>query len=113
MELELIVTFAGIVLAGVAGVLGVWMERDREAPQRWAWVFSSLIVVAVGIEMVHSVAAEAVDSETEDRMATVLEQLAMLSTLLMLVLSTEAFHRPAGAHGCTILPLAPPGGRRE
>ena len=54
------------------------MERDREAPQRWAWVFSSLIVVAVGIEMVHSVAAEAADSETEDRMASVLEQLTML-----------------------------------
>ncbi len=79
MDLELTVTFAGILVAGVAGVLGVWMERDREAPQRWAWVFSSLIVVAVGIEMVHSVAAEAEDSATEERMATVLEQLAQIS----------------------------------
>lgn len=79
MDLELTVTFAGIVLAGVAGVLGVWMERDREAPQKWAWVFSSLIVVAVGIEMVHSVAAEAEDAVTEERMATVLEQLTQIS----------------------------------
>lgn len=79
MDLELTVTFAGIVLAGVAGVLGVWMERDREAPQKWAWVFSSLIVVAVGIEMVHSVSAEAEDAVTEERMATVLEQLTQIS----------------------------------
>ena len=79
MDLELTVTFAGIFLAGLAGVLGVWMERDREAPQKWAWVFSSLIVVAVGIEMVHSVAAEAEESETEDRMADVLEQLTQIS----------------------------------
>jgi hypothetical protein len=79
MDLGLIVTFAGILVAGVAGVLGVWMERDREAPQRWAWVFSALIVVAVGIEMGHSVSAEAVEEETEERMASVLEKLAFIS----------------------------------
>jgi hypothetical protein len=79
MDLGLIATFAGIVVAGVAGVLGVWMERDREAPQRWAWVFSGLIVVAVGVEMIHSVSAAAEDEETEEQMASVLEQLAMLS----------------------------------
>jgi|GEM_PF-4494602 len=79
MNLGLMVTFAGILVAGVAGVLGVWMERDRDAPQRWAWVFSALIVVAVGIEMVHSVSAAAGDAETEERMASVLEQLAFIS----------------------------------
>ena len=79
MDLGLMVTFAGILVAGVAGVLGVWMERDRSAPTRWAWVFSSLIVVAVCIEMVHSLAAEAEEERTEERMASVLQQLSEIS----------------------------------
>ena len=51
MNIGMIVTFAGIIVAGLAGVLGVWMERDREAPPKWAWVFSAIILVAMVIEL--------------------------------------------------------------
>jgi hypothetical protein len=79
MDIGMIVTFAGIVVAGLAGVLGVWMERDPEAPPRWAWVFSILILVATGIEMAHSTVQAAEDGETEEAMARVLEQLTIIS----------------------------------
>ena len=38
MDWGLIATIVGICVAGLAGVLGVWMERDRNAPPKWAWV---------------------------------------------------------------------------
>jgi len=79
MDIGMIVTFAGIVVAGLAGVLGVWMERDPEAPPRWAWVFSVLILVATGIEMAHSTVQAAEDGQTEEAMARVLEQLTIIS----------------------------------
>ena len=79
MDMGMIVTFAGITVAGLAGVLGVWMERDPEAPPRWAWVFSFFIVISMGVEFTHSVAQAAEDGQTEEAMARVLEQLTMLA----------------------------------
>lgn len=76
MDIGMIVTFAGVIVAALAGVLGVWMERDREAPPKWAWVFSVIIMVAMFIEMGHSIAQASEDAETEEAMARVLEQLA-------------------------------------
>ncbi len=80
MDIGLIVTFAGIVVAGLAGVLGVWMERDPEGPARWAWVFSALIAVAMVIEGGHAVAAASEDGETEEAMARVLEKLSDMAS---------------------------------
>ena len=79
MDLGLIVTFAGVIVAGIAGVLGVWMERDSDAPPKWAWVFSVLIVVATGVELSHSTVAASEEGETDEAMARVLGQLAVLS----------------------------------
>ncbi len=79
MDIGMIVTFAGLFVAGLAGVLGVWMERDQEAPAKWAWVFSFLICIATGVEMSHSVVQAAEDGVTEEKMATVLEALAELA----------------------------------
>jgi hypothetical protein len=79
MDIGLIVGFAGILVAGLAGVLGVWMERDREAPPRWAFVFSGLIAFAVLVEMGHAVAQASEDAETAEAMAEVLDQLAELA----------------------------------
>ena len=79
MDLGIIVTFAGIIVAALAGVLGVWMERDRTAPPKWAWVFSTIILVAMVIELSHSVAQATEDAETEEAMARVLEQLTELA----------------------------------
>lgn len=79
MDTGLIVTFAGLAVAAMAGVLGVWMERDREAPTHWAWVFSLLILIAVGVEGVRSVFQAAEDAQTEEALARVLEKLTILS----------------------------------
>ena len=80
MDLGLIVTFAGVIVATIAGVLGVWMEREREAPPKWAWVFSGLIIIAMFIEMGHSSAAAAEGAAVDEKMANVLEQLATISS---------------------------------
>lgn len=79
MDIGMIVTFAGIVVAALAGVLGVWMERDREAPPRWAWVFSGFIIIAMCIEIGHSVVQAREDAETDEAMVRVLEQLTELA----------------------------------
>lgn len=79
MDIGMIVTFAGLFVAGLAGVLGVWMERDPEAPPKWAFVFSFLIVIATGVEMSHSVVQAAEDGVTEEKMAVVLEALAEMA----------------------------------
>lgn len=79
MDIGMIVTFAGIVVAALAGVLGVWMERDRTAPPRWAWVFSGFIVIAMCIEMSHSLVQAREDSATDAAMVRVLEQLTELA----------------------------------
>ena len=79
MDLGIIVTFTGIVVAALAGVLGVWMERDRQAPPRWAWVFSALIIVAMFIELGHSMVQAQEDAKTDEAMVRVLEQLTELA----------------------------------
>ena len=80
MDIGLLATFAGLTVAGLAGVLGVWMERDRDAPPKWAWVFSALILVATGVEMSHSVVAASEDSATDEAMARVLGKLTVISS---------------------------------
>ena len=79
MDLGLVVTFSGIIVATIAGVLGVWMERERSAPPKWAWVFSVLIIVAMFIEMGHSSAAAGEEAAVDEKMANVLGQLATIS----------------------------------
>ncbi len=79
MDIGLLVSFAGIFVAGLAGVLGVWMERDRAAPPFFAMIFSFLIGCAALVEVVHAVKQAAEDAITEEAMARVLEQLAELA----------------------------------
>ena len=79
IDAGLIVGFAGIFVAALAGVLGVWMEREREKPPWFALFFSALIVFASFIEVGRTVASAYQDGVTEDAMARVLEELATLS----------------------------------
>jgi len=79
MDTGLIVTFAGVAVAGLAAILGVWMERDRNAPLTWGFVFSGLIVVATGVEMVHAMSATAEQNEIDAQLASVLEGMAELA----------------------------------
>lgn len=72
MDIGLIVTFAGVLVATLAGVLGVWMERDPDAPKRWAFVFSGFILVSSGVELLNSLDSAAEGARTDAKLATVL-----------------------------------------
>jgi hypothetical protein len=79
MDTGLVVTFVGIIVAGLAGILGVWLERDRTAPAGWAYVFTSLIVLATGMKVAHSIVQKAESAESAEALARVLERLMVLS----------------------------------
>lgn len=79
MDTGLIVTFAGVAVAGLAAILGVWMERDPESPKLWGWVFSGLILVATGVEGVHAMTATQEQAKTDAQLAQVLEAMSELA----------------------------------
>ncbi|MCB9777646.1 MAG: hypothetical protein H6742_03700 [Alphaproteobacteria bacterium] len=79
MDIGLIVSFAGVLVAGLAGILGVWMERDHDSPKVWAFIFSGLIVVASGVEANNTYGDTTEAAETDARMAVVLEAMAELA----------------------------------
>jgi hypothetical protein len=43
-----------VVVAGLAAVVGLWMERDPHRPPRWAWSLSGLILVTTIVTIVTS-----------------------------------------------------------
>jgi hypothetical protein len=75
----LVVTFVGILVAGLAGILGVWLERDRTAPTRWAYLFTSLIVLATVLKVAHSLYQQSEGAATSEAQARVLERLVAIS----------------------------------
>jgi hypothetical protein len=75
----LLVSMVGVIIAALAGVLGVWMERDPDGPRRWAFVFSGLIVFASGGELINTATADARDNATDAKLATVLEAMSELA----------------------------------
>jgi hypothetical protein len=79
LDVGLMVGFAGIFVATLAGVLGVWMERERDNPPYFAIFFSLLIVFASGIEITRTVISAWNDAAAEDTMAQVLEELSEIS----------------------------------
>jgi hypothetical protein len=79
MSVAMIVSFTGVLVAGLAGVLGVWMERDSKSHLAWALLFSALILATTGVEMVLSMYQTYTDGQTDEQMALLLERLGDLS----------------------------------
>ncbi|GEM_PF-5700490 len=79
MDIGMIVTGFGVIVAGLAGILGVWMERDPGGPKSFAFVFSALIIGATCVEMTHAVAAQSEAAEADAKMALLLESLSELA----------------------------------
>ena len=75
MDAGLLVTVAGLFVAGLAAVLGIWMERDREGTPVWAVLFSLLIMAAMVVEMGRAWYEELHAWKLEEDMARVLEKL--------------------------------------
>jgi len=80
MDAGLVVTVAGLFVAGLAAVLGIWMERDREGTPIWAVLFSLLIMAAMVVEMGRAWYEELHAWKLEEDMARVLEKLDELAT---------------------------------
>ena len=80
MDAGLVVTVAGLFVAGLAAVLGIWMERDREGTPIWAVLFSLLIMAAMVVEMGRAWYEELHAWQLEEDMARVLEKLDELAS---------------------------------
>lgn len=64
LDMGLLVTMIGVVVAGFAAVLGIWMERDQNKPPRYAYALSALILLATVV----SVAQSYLDSKDSEKM---------------------------------------------
>jgi hypothetical protein len=54
MDWGLILTIGAVVVAGLAAVVGLWMERDPHRPPRWAWSLTILILITTIVTVVTS-----------------------------------------------------------
>src|SRR5688572_6519092 len=54
MEWGLILTIGAVMVAGLAAVVGLWMERDPNRPPRWAWSLTILILITTIVTVVTS-----------------------------------------------------------
>lgn len=79
MWVALLVSFLGVLVAGLAGVLGVWMERDARSSLVWPMLFSCLILFATGVELVHTGYQTFIDARTDIQLATLLGRLSDLA----------------------------------
>lgn len=79
MDVGLVVSFTGVIIAALAGVLGVWMERDRGSPKLWGWVFSALIAVSSVVELGNTASSTQEAAATDAKLATVLEAMGELA----------------------------------
>ncbi len=71
-ELDLVITLAAVFVAGLAAVLGIWMERDRRKPPRYAWALSALIVLATLVSLAQSYLDQREQDQLRDDMARLL-----------------------------------------
>ncbi len=72
VEMDLVVTLAAVFVAGLAAVLGIWMERDRRKPPRYAWALSALIVLATLVSLMQSYLDQKEQDKLREDMARLL-----------------------------------------
>src|SRR3982751_4983881 len=72
VNVGLLVTLMAVFVAGLAAVLGIWMERDKNKPPRYAWALSALIVLATFVSLMQSYLDQKEQDELKDDMARLL-----------------------------------------
>jgi hypothetical protein len=72
IDTELIVTASAVIVAGMAAVLGIWMERDARKPPRYAWALSALILLATAVSLMQSLLDKREQDEIKEDMARLL-----------------------------------------
>lgn len=75
MDTGLILALVGLGVAGLASVLGIWMERDPNRPPRWAIALTVLIGAATVVSLFQSVADAAEAAKVEEDLARMLQTL--------------------------------------
>lgn len=80
IEVDLIVTITAVFVAGLAAVLGIWMERDPKKPPRYAWALSALILLATGVSLMQSVIDKQEQDLIRDDMARLLTTMERMAT---------------------------------
>lgn len=72
VNMGLLVTLMAVFVAGLAAVLGIWMERDKAKPPRYAWALSALIVLATMVSLMQSYLDQKEQDELKEDMARLL-----------------------------------------
>lgn len=75
MDRGLILALVGLTVAGLASLLGIWMERDPNRPPRWAIGLSILIAAATIVSCFQSIADAEESAKTEEDLARMLQTL--------------------------------------
>lgn len=79
VNVGLLVTLMAVFVAGLAAVLGIWMERDKNKPPRYAWALSALIVLATFVSLMQSYLDQKEQDELKDDMARLLSTMDKLA----------------------------------
>jgi hypothetical protein len=75
IDLDLFVTEVGLIVAGFAAIIGIWVERDPARPKRYAAWLSILIGLATGVGMFQCYDDDQDQKKVEGDLARVLAQL--------------------------------------
>lgn len=75
MDTGLLFALVGLGVAGLASILGIWMERDPNRPPRWAIGLTILIGAATVVSLFQSLADAAASAKTEEDLARMLQTL--------------------------------------
>jgi hypothetical protein len=79
INIGLLVTLMAVFVAGLAAVLGIWMERDKKKPPRYAWALSALIVLATFVSLMQSYLDQREQDELKEDMARLLSTMDKLA----------------------------------
>ncbi|HTJ83135.1 MAG TPA: hypothetical protein VL400_15560 [Polyangiaceae bacterium] len=72
---DVLVTQLGLIVAGMAAIIGIWVERDPDRPKRYAIWLSALIALATGVGMFQTWKDDQDQKKVEADLARVLQQL--------------------------------------
>lgn len=75
MDTDLLITIVGLSVAGLAAVLGIWVERDKTKPPRYAYALSILILLATVVGMFQCYVDAKEGEKLEADMARMLQML--------------------------------------
>jgi hypothetical protein len=74
-EYDLVVTEMGLLVAGIAAVIGIWVERDPDKPKRYSIWLTVLIVLATFVGMFQTYDDDQDQKKVEADLARVLQTL--------------------------------------